>query len=108
MAKRLTVEERVANGMALLDEHKPGWEAEIDVEHLFLQSSSQCVLGWVYGDYEHGLNALSDVLEVGIMVTHDLGFYDVRGYYTALTDAWREAISTRQKYGRASEYTLVA
>lgn len=34
---------RVAKGAALLDEKKPGWERQIDLDELDVQSSTSCV-----------------------------------------------------------------
>src|SRR5690349_3384032 len=47
----LPLADRVAAGAAFLDEVKPGWHKEIDVERLNLESSCRCVMGQLYGSY---------------------------------------------------------
>jgi hypothetical protein len=44
----LTLAERVAAGAAWLDDHKPGWDALIDLGRLNMADSCCCVLGQVY------------------------------------------------------------
>lgn len=39
---------RVARGAALLDEKRPGWFNEIDLDDLMLASGRQCVLGQLF------------------------------------------------------------
>lgn len=41
----------VANGVAFLDEHDPGWRERIDADNLNIWSNTQCVLGQLYGSY---------------------------------------------------------
>jgi hypothetical protein len=50
--------QRVRGGANLLDYHRPGWEREIDIEHLDMGDTDFCVLGQLYGDYESGCDAL--------------------------------------------------
>lgn len=89
---------QIAAGMALLDEHAPGWETRIDVETLDLWSTCNCILGQEFGRFEHGLCLLildgpaatrygfdvdpraSDALHIG---------------YRTLTSEWRRAIRAR-------------
>ena len=51
--------ERIAAGIAILDEAVPGWKKEIDCETLDLSDCSMCVLGQVYGTYNEGLTVLT-------------------------------------------------
>lgn len=53
-----TVEERVAKGVALLDDKRPGWRSEINTDILVMSDSRDCLLGQLYGDYGSGLQAL--------------------------------------------------
>lgn len=43
-------DERVKRGAALLDEKRPGWADEIDLDLLNLRSCTTCVLGQVFLD----------------------------------------------------------
>lgn len=53
-----TIEQRVSNGVALLDEHQPGWRDLVNVEILDIESLGDCILGQVYGGYIAGASAL--------------------------------------------------
>lgn len=55
----LTVRERVARGVALLDERGPeSWRDKIDPARLNVASGLDCVLGQVFGDYITGRQAM--------------------------------------------------
>ncbi len=54
--------EAVQRGVQLLDQKRAGWEFEIDIERLDLDSSSVCILGQLYGSYNAGAVALLSVL----------------------------------------------
>jgi len=47
----LTFAERVANGVALLDEKTPEWRTSVEPETLVMDSPNDCILGQVYGDW---------------------------------------------------------
>lgn len=47
-----TCVERVNRGAQLLDEEKPGWQNEVIPDKLDMRSSSFCIIGQVYGDYD--------------------------------------------------------
>lgn len=67
--------ETVARGIALLDEHGPeGWLEKIDPQDLNLQSTSQCVLGQVYGDFSVGLEKLLDESGREVILASAYGF----------------------------------
>lgn len=64
--------DRVAKGAATLDEILPGWERKIDLEHLYLESACDCVLGQLAVDllphspgdpYEEAVEELSPWVE---------------------------------------------
>jgi hypothetical protein len=40
-----TIETRVAQGVALLDEKLPGWDERIDLDNLELDNTCNCILG---------------------------------------------------------------
>lgn len=51
-------EDRIAKGVAVLNERKPGWTKYIDTRSLNLASPSQCVLGQSFGTYFVGVTML--------------------------------------------------
>jgi hypothetical protein len=107
---------RVAKGAALLDKKRPGWEREIDLNRLDIQSGSSCVtaqlsgeghwcsgmdmLGLTAGDdgtyVTHGFNAEEDPDVYGF---GDGGWAVVRARQTAafrtLNTLWRDLIESR-------------
>lgn len=71
----MTPAERVVQGAEFLDEFRPGWADEIDVEALDLASSDRCVLGQIYGSFRDGL----EVLGLSLSVSRVLGLnYEAR------------------------------
>ncbi len=72
-------------GADFLDERLPGWRNEIDPETLALESSCDCVLGQLFGDYERGMSLLG----VDYGQSRVLGFRRGRTTYDRLTEAWR-------------------
>lgn len=51
MPDTLTIPERVAAGAAWLDKNEPSWADRIDLDELYMNRCSDCVLGQVFGDY---------------------------------------------------------
>lgn len=49
---------KVAKGAELLDNERPGWADDIDLESLNMAEGNHCILGQLYGDYVDGLYAL--------------------------------------------------
>jgi hypothetical protein len=45
-------------GMALLDSRNPGWKFKLNLETLDFKSSTDCILGQVYGAYTNGVGKL--------------------------------------------------
>ncbi|TDB90878.1 hypothetical protein E1264_03365 [Actinomadura sp. KC216] len=90
----LDIEVRVKDGAAFLDEKRPGWADEIDLETLDVADGDYCVLAQLYDDYNTGyyVLGLDDVWD-----RRDLGFSAI-GYdeYPALTDAWHALITERR------------
>jgi hypothetical protein len=100
-----TIEERVAAGVKLLDEKRPGWRSEVSAELLSMVQKSQCVLGQIFGWYDDGRAQLG----LGYITAPDYGFTsDYRNYeqfegldekikaeneeFAALTEAWRQQL----------------
>lgn len=48
--------ERVAKGVALLDEHKPGWADRINAARLAVLSPCDCILGQLYPPNAEGVD----------------------------------------------------
>ena len=46
-----SVAERVAAGARWLDEHRPGWDREIDLGRLDIRDECNCVIGQQLGDF---------------------------------------------------------
>lgn len=109
-----TIADRVAAGVAWLDEHDPGWwrtdapadptltrdALPIDLRRLNLASSCDCVLGYRWGNYAV---AVLDGRLAGLSPA-DLGFRarsfipdDWRGEYADLTAEWRRVIRDRRQ-----------
>lgn len=55
-----TPSQRRAHRVAVrrLDAARPGWHDELDLRTLRMSSGTRCVLGQLYGSYDHGLTAL--------------------------------------------------
>jgi hypothetical protein len=97
--------ENVERGAALLDRHYAGWEDRIDPDRLDLGSSSDCVLGQLYGHYGGGLvKVFGNMERVGVKVEHGftLGAAPASGHYVPLTAAWRRLIEARRGAGHGS------
>lgn len=62
----------VARGAALLDRVAPGWYHSIDLDHLLLNNSTQCVLGQMFkeeGHYSTGLWRIAGkAIDMGLKV----------------------------------------
>jgi hypothetical protein len=47
----LTIPQRVANGVIVLDRDHPGWIDRIDLDELHMNTACRCILGQAFGDY---------------------------------------------------------
>lgn len=84
----------VAQGAALLDQARPGWFNEINIEELNMATGDKCILGQLYGTYFYGM----DVLD--ICWGHNFGFnVHNRGSYTELQENWLKEIEKRRNAG---------
>lgn len=81
-------ESEVKRGMELLDKLRPGWRDEIRVDYLDLGCCSLCVLGQVFGDYDHGLNRL----RLELIDSRKYGFSARPDEYPDLQCAWENAL----------------
>jgi hypothetical protein len=69
------ITERVARGAALLDAKRPGWASRIDLVALDITSTSNCILGQLYGWYEEGQDALAELDDEGYQIS-SVGSYE--------------------------------
>ena len=84
------VQDKVACGVALLDEVYPGWDQKINLARLDIRDCGRCVLAQLYGDYDTGLDRprLSSV----VPSSHSFaGAHEV-------TVEWRRVILERRAY----------
>ena len=99
--RTMTIAERVAAGAALLDEHRPGWDGQIDLERLSLPSTCDCILGQIFPDTDDGDDGywagLADH-DLGILTSDRacaLGFASDYGY-KPLEAEWTRVITERR------------
>jgi hypothetical protein len=105
-----TIEERVARGAALLDQHRPGWEGEIRLGDLNIGSTQWCVLGQLHdgrNGYSTGLRELGlignkDAVRYGFTAGIDPAPWS----YRRLTEAWCTYIARRREHATSHEFTL--
>lgn len=91
----------VADGVAMLDGFRPGWEDAIDEFTLEIESCTACVLGQIFGSFSHGLRALEmsedDAVACGMEadfgITDEVDEFD---QYQALTALWRRRLTDRR------------
>ena len=55
---QLTVKQRVANGVKLLNKEVPNWRKKINLKTFDANDPQKCVLAQVFGDYYNGVNFL--------------------------------------------------
>lgn len=94
IARPDSVEEAVSFGVAILDEHTPGWADSIDVPTLILSDGGQCVLGQLFGTYDQGCELLGIYEE-----TPTRCGFNVEGQkpWQPLQDEWTRVITERQE-----------
>lgn len=61
--------ERAAAGARLLDTAYYGWAEHVPGDRLDMHNPCCCVLGWVYGDFGHGLEQLLPSESPGYSIT---------------------------------------
>jgi hypothetical protein len=103
--------DRVARGAALLDDQRPGWAGEIDLDWLSMESCTSCVIGQLYADYFIGGRILTENLPNTFFFSaaaHGFtlpeedqnppaigGHAEVMRRFAALADAWRDEVRQR-------------
>lgn len=106
-----TMVARVNRGSALLDEKKPGWNFDVVPERLDMTSTSLCIVGQVYGDYDEYVGPLfgydgygeseQDAIEHGFITPHE---QDEESDYVpwALMDrVWSYLLEARSESGES-------
>ena len=91
---------RVAKGVALLDEQKPGWVGQVDLIKLDIRDPERCILGQTCEGFNAGLDEL-DVeyaCEYGFDCWVEDEVEDELEDFYALTQEWKRVITIlRQK-----------
>lgn len=88
----MNAKQRVANSLAILEEHMPDWDTFIDLDALNIYSCTDCVLGQVFGGYGAGLRIL------GIETSPNCGFTPTQEVTGAeLKEEWVRVISERRE-----------
>jgi hypothetical protein len=102
---------RVAKGVALLDEKRPGWERELDLEILDIEHGGRCVTAQLSG-MRNGLTSYLDGMEQLELTPGDRGTYVAHGFnaadsmvsaqdysqsdaYATLNSLWRDVVTER-------------
>lgn len=95
------IPERVARGVALLDEKLPGWDGRIDLDNLDLTNACDCILGQEFDDpfrdgYYVGLDELfsgstDEAIQHGFNV--DTGGIE----WSLLEVEWRRVVLARRE-----------
>ena len=91
-----TIQERVARGVVLLDEHHPDWDEKINLDVFDVWSYKNCIVGQLYDGFWKGLTQLG--VANTLTATEAYGFDQRlnRGSYSSLTTAWRRVIEARR------------
>lgn len=106
MSENDFLNERVARGVALLDEKAPGWYEKINLDNLYMGSTFACVIGQISeGAYNDGLAALG--LDEDTSPRYGFDFYNIsEGSSTRWNDLqnlWTAEILKRRENDRAKE-----
>lgn len=100
----LTIEERVANGVKLLDEKRPGWYKKIDLAKLNINDCVHCIVGqlignywpenlglmYYYAEYSHGVERLTE--DIG----RELAYGELEADARLLTEEWKRVIELKR------------
>ena len=95
--ERTETAERVANGVAWLDEHHPGWADRIDLDRFSIEACSLCVAGQL-GIWH---TEIATGYQKGLGLARRLGMYagdsiESQQEYRELAAEWRTVIRERQ------------
>ncbi|MGW2513634.1 hypothetical protein ACWC0A_30420 [Streptomyces scopuliridis] len=97
---------RVLKGAALLDEKKPGWVDQIDLETLDVQSSSRCVTAQLSGHHDFTVGRAQLGLSIDTYASYGFNAPSEeprrRTAYVTLNQLWRDLITERRSASEAS------
>lgn len=86
--------ENVERGIALLNNHLPGWHEDVDLETLDQRTTLVCVLAQVFGSYDEGRRALGvsnrNASDYGFLIVLDAA--DIKEW-EHLTNEWKAQIT---------------
>lgn len=97
---------RVEAGAAWLDENKPGWVDQIDLDRLDMYERPDCILGQLYGNFNNVAQYFGDEPTEERPLSHDaavsFGFFAANlerceEEYAILQSAWKRLITTRRR-----------
>lgn len=74
MDNKLTIEQRVANGAAFLNENVPNWFQEISTETLDVNDFEKCVLGQIFGHYDTAKDTMRNAFIHSSFTRAEMGF----------------------------------
>ena len=102
MANKLTIEQRVANGVRFLDEYVPDWLEKINTPELDVNDLEKCPLGQIFGHYDTAKNRLR-VEFINSNISRKAMGFDLMGDdidalridSARLTDEWKRVINER-------------
>lgn len=93
-------EDKIAKGIALLDQMAPGWEEFIHLGSLNVNNTENCVLGQIFMSFSDGEAALFGTYCFGQCIEHGFNY----SYYAypqgmdvgaILTEEWKTALTNR-------------
>lgn len=84
-------DDKVANGVRLLNSDVTNWRSEINKHTFDIKSAKNCILGQLFGSFSQGLIDLEisndTAVECGFDL-FDLGRHRLKDSYDALQEAW--------------------
>lgn len=109
----MTIKPAVSCGAKLLDLDRPGWAHGLDPRRIHSMSQGEDVLGWLYGSYFEGSNALSRHFargcrfyspNYGFSLPEDVqvaalekGDSSIHGLWWELDAAWKAEVVARRR-----------
>ena len=103
-----SAQERVKLGAHFVEQYRPGWANQINLETFDIRHPDQCILGQLDGDYSLGLNRLVKAVPQAMHFAGSQMGFDTRPltrfeYFIryddrrALEKAWVREVTRRQK-----------
>lgn len=82
----------IADGVAWLDDQRPGWRDEVDTERLDMRLPHDCIVGQLYGNYWQAVGFHS-VYSPNIVMRHEEAIergLTITGMHSELDIAWEK------------------